>query len=70
MRSTRVDKANLVWLKRQVAAHGFPTLERVGVNGIDAAWLLTQHAARDPAFQAEVLAQLKPWLASLAVISQ
>ena len=58
-----VDKSNLAWLKQQVAAHGFPTLAQVGVNGIQQAWLLTQHADGDPALQARVLAQLKPRLA-------
>lgn len=58
-----VDKSNRAWLKQQVAAHGFPTLDQVGANGVQQAWLLTQHADADPALQARVLAQLKPRLA-------
>lgn len=58
-----VDKSNLAWLKQQVTAHGFPTLAQVGLEGIQQAWLLTQHADDDPVLQARVLAQLKPRLA-------
>ncbi|NII11921.1 DUF6624 domain-containing protein [Oleiagrimonas sp. C23AA] len=59
-----VDAANLAWFKPQVQAHGFPTAAQVGVDGIQNAWLLTQHADRDPAFQAKVLLQLKGDLAT------
>ena len=57
-----VDKNNLTWLKPLVEAHGFPTLQKVGLKGVENAWLLVQHADRDPTFQAKVLAELKPRL--------
>ena len=35
-----VDAANLKRLKHIVAQDGFPTAEMVGLDGVDAAWLL------------------------------
>lgn len=61
-RVVAVDASNLAWLKSQVLAHGFPTVAQVGGQGVENAWLLTQHADRDTAFQAGVLAQLKAQL--------
>lgn len=55
-----VDADNLAWLKHLVARDGFPTAADVGQEGVGDAWLLVQHADRDPAFQASVLKQLKP----------
>lgn len=54
-----VDAENLAWLKPLVKTHGFPTKEEVGKKGVDDAWLLVQHADKDPAFQASVLKLLK-----------
>lgn len=54
-----VDGDNLAWLKDQVAKSGFPTVAEVGEQGMSAAFLLVQHADRDPAFQASVLQTLK-----------
>jgi|SRR5882672_10030456 len=51
----QIDAANLKRLKHIVTQDGFPTRSMVGDEGIDAAWLLTQHADSDPAFQAHVL---------------
>lgn len=53
-----VDAGNLVRIKRIIADQGFPTVERVGQDGFDSAWLLVQHADRDPAFQQQVLDSL------------
>ena len=50
-----IDAANLQRLKHIVAQDGFPTRSMVGDDGVDAAWLLTQHADSDPTFQARVL---------------
>ncbi|WP_426701944.1 hypothetical protein ACPPVV_02705 [Rhodanobacter sp. Col0626] len=50
-----VDAGNLSWLKGVVATRGFPAVDDVGGEGISHAWLLVQHADRDPAFQATVL---------------
>jgi hypothetical protein len=55
LRLREVDSGNLKRLKYIVAQDGFPTAEMVGLDGVDAAWLLTLHAAADPDFQEEVL---------------
>ncbi|WP_109127229.1 DUF6624 domain-containing protein [Dyella sp. C11] len=55
-----VDAANTSWLKGVVARAGFPLPTQVGKQGVMDAWLLVQHADRDPAFQSSVLAQLEP----------
>lgn len=57
-----VHKANLVWFKPIVDAHGFPTVQQVGPKGVEHAWMLVQHAGSDPAFQDKVLAELKTQL--------
>lgn len=50
-----VDSANLKRLKHIVNQDGFPTAQMVGLDGVNAAWLLTIHAASDPDFQEQVL---------------
>lgn len=57
-----VDKDNLAWLKPQIESNGLPTVQQVGANGLEAAWMLVQHAGTDPSFQVEVLKKLKPRL--------
>jgi len=52
---TRVDGENLPWLKQVVADSGWPGRSAVGEDGADAAWLLVQHADRDPGFQGRCL---------------
>lgn len=51
----RIDADNTAWLKAVVAEHGWPGRELVGDQGADDAWLLVQHADRDPGFQHEAL---------------
>jgi hypothetical protein len=51
----RVDTFNLRRLKHIVHQDGFPTTAMVGVDGVHAAFLLTQHADDDPAFQQMIL---------------
>jgi hypothetical protein len=51
----QVDAANLKRLKHIIAQDSFPTAQMVGFDGVDAALLLTIHAARDPDFQEQVL---------------
>jgi len=51
----QIDAENLKRLKHIVTQDGFPTRSMVGNDGVDAAWLLTQHADSDPKFQAHVL---------------
>lgn len=55
VRMREVDSANLKRLKHIVNQDGFPTAEMVGLDGVDAAWLLTIHAASDVDFQEKVL---------------
>ncbi|MGW3328549.1 DUF6624 domain-containing protein [Streptomyces virginiae] len=54
-----VDAENTAWLAAVVAEHGWPGYMLVGDQGADDAWLLVQHADRDPAFQSEALKLLK-----------
>jgi hypothetical protein len=53
-----VDSANTQWLRAVVARDGWPTRARIGVDGMNAAFLLVQHADHDTAFQAWMLPQL------------
>jgi hypothetical protein len=46
-----VDADNLPWLKQVIAETGWPGRSVAGEDGAHAAWLLAQHADRDPAFQ-------------------
>jgi len=54
----QADAENLPWLKQVIADHGWPGRSAVGEDGAEAAWLLVQHADRDPAFQRECLGLL------------
>lgn len=53
------DARNLPRIRQVVAEQGFPTMAQVGHDGVEAAWLLVQHADRDPAFQMRVLDELQ-----------
>lgn len=53
------DAANLARLKKIVDQFGFPTAAMVGRKGMQNAWLLTQHADKDPAFQKRILRILR-----------
>jgi Family of unknown function (DUF6624) len=52
---SQVDAENLPWLKKVIAEIGWPGRSAVGEDGAAAAWLLTQHADSDPAFQRQCL---------------
>lgn len=52
---TAADGENLPWLRQVVADVGWPGKSLVGEDGAHAAWLLAQHADRDPAFQRRCL---------------
>jgi hypothetical protein len=54
-----VDADNLRRLKHIIRQDGFPTARMVGYDGLQAAWLLVQHADSDPAFQAEMLTEIR-----------
>jgi hypothetical protein len=55
----RIDDENAVWLREVVAKFGWPGRSLVGDDGAHAAWLLAQHADRDPALQRHCLALLE-----------
>jgi hypothetical protein len=49
------DGENLSWLRQVITDVGWPGSSLVGEDGAHAAWLLAQHAGRDPAFQRRCL---------------
>ena len=52
---TRTDSANSAWLKAYVAQWGWPTAQQVGREGVNAAFLIVQHAVHDTAFMRAML---------------
>ncbi|GAA2225693.1 DUF6624 domain-containing protein [Streptomyces nogalater] len=54
-----IDADNTAWLKQVIARHGWPGITLVGEQGADEAWLLAQHADRDPDFQRQALSRLQ-----------
>ena len=59
-----LDGDNTAWLKADVAANGWYLISTTGERASSAAWLMTQHADRDRAFQKEVLALMEPLAAA------
>lgn len=55
VRITQTDQKNITWLTQVIEEHGWPGHSMVGRDGAQAAWLLVQHADRDPAFQRRCL---------------
>jgi hypothetical protein len=55
----RVDEANTRWLGELLATRGWPGQTLVGPEGAQAAWLLAQHADRDPDLQGAFLDALR-----------
>ncbi len=55
---TKVDRANLEHLRNVIASDGLPTLPMVGTRGMNAFWILVQHADGDVALQDRVLKAL------------
>ena len=53
------DSANLLWFKPLAQRYGLPTRAQVGKEGVEAAFLLIQHADRDPDFQEAMLPLLE-----------
>jgi len=58
--AAQVDGENLRWLKHVVRQDGFPSTAMVGSDGVQAAFVLTQHADSDLAFQKRMLQILAP----------
>lgn len=54
-RMRRVDETNTRRMREIVDRNGWPGTDLVGEQGMEAAWLLVQHADRDPEFQARCL---------------
>lgn len=54
----RVHLDNAAALERLVEEHGWPTLSAVGEEGVEAAWLVAQHAISRPDLQRRWLALL------------
>ena len=55
----RIDEDNTRWLGELVDARGWPGRTLAGQDGAAAAWLLAQHADRDPVRQREFLEALR-----------
>jgi hypothetical protein len=58
------DLRNARWLYSYVRKNGWPTITSVGREAAGGAWLLTQHADINPAFQKWVLSKMEPLLAA------
>jgi hypothetical protein len=58
-RMATVDSENTAWLRKKILAEGFPTPEQVGREGVNAAFLLVQHADADLEFQERVLPMIE-----------
>jgi uncharacterized protein DUF6624 len=58
-RARDVDRDNTAWLETVVAEHGWPGVRLVGEQAANAAWLLAQHADRQPDLQRRWLALLR-----------
>ena len=56
--STRTDSLNQLLLYRYIRTFGFPCFCRVGTDGMNAVWLLTQHSDNDINFQEDCLCYL------------
>ena len=54
-----IDTKNTARMKEIIAAHGWPGKSLVGTDGAHNAWLLIQHADRDPPFQKQCLDLIK-----------
>jgi hypothetical protein len=55
----RIDADNTRWLEDVLSTRGWPGQTLVGEEGAGAAWLLAQHADRDPARQRVLLRALR-----------
>ena len=53
------DSANVKWLKAYVERWGWPTVEQVGREAVEAAFLIVQHAVHDTAFMRAMLPRVE-----------
>jgi hypothetical protein len=58
-RMEAVHVRNAARLRELIAEHGWPAGDIAGDDGAKAAWFITQHAVGEPAFQRQVLSQLR-----------
>ncbi|WP_298333048.1 DUF6624 domain-containing protein [Asticcacaulis sp.] len=56
------DRSNTEWLRKDLAAYGWPRISSYGAAMDADAWLIIQHSDHDAAFQTEVLKTLEPLL--------
>ena len=54
-----VDATTVTWLRDLVGTQGFPTVSKTGDEGPHLAWILLQHADRDPELQRRLLPVLE-----------
>jgi hypothetical protein len=54
-----LDEKHTTRLEAIIAEHGWPTEALVGPLGVEAAFILVQHADHDPAFQARMLPEIE-----------
>lgn len=54
-----IDHKNTVRMREIISEHGWPSYDLVGERASNSAWLLIQHADRNPLFQAKCLPLLK-----------
>ncbi|MGA7438848.1 MAG: DUF6624 domain-containing protein [Luteibacter sp.] len=54
----KVDKDNLAWIKARFTKDGFPHANAVGLAGVNAAFILVQHAVDDVPFMQSMLPQV------------
>lgn len=55
-----IDARHLPVLKKIFAEYGFPGTHEISQDGVDALWLLVQHADGDPTFQQQMLDAMLP----------
>jgi uncharacterized protein DUF6624 len=54
-RMEAVHRKNAARLRELISEHGWPSEDKAGTDGTEAAWLIAQHAVGEPQFQHEAL---------------
>ncbi|OJW78492.1 MAG: hypothetical protein BGO69_00465 [Bacteroidetes bacterium 46-16] len=57
--ASKIDSANLAFIKKVVKKYGFPGISIVGPKGYEAAFILCQHADEDLVFQKRILKDME-----------